>query len=169
LRKSDLLKTKTVESVMSKSLVTIDADNTALQAAKIMSEKLISSIIVIDSSKIVGILTERDLIKLICAADLQASKAPIASIMSSPLIAVDKDSRIENAAEIMIRNKVRHLGVRDRTAAGQKSNDHIIGIISSVDLIRSLIMHKLESINDDDQALLRALYWQEEPMEELDF
>ena len=44
------------------------------------------------------------------ATDLQASKTPVASIMSVPLIVIDKDSTVEKAAEIMIKNKVRHLG-----------------------------------------------------------
>ena len=128
-----------IRDVMSKQLVSMDADSNAFQAAKKMSEKNISAIVITDSGKIVGILTERDLIKQVCAADLQASKTPVASIMSAPLIAIDKDSAVEKAAEIMIKNKVRHLGVRDSS-----SNHQIIGIISSRDLIR-LLIHKLES------------------------
>jgi CBS domain-containing protein len=124
--------------LMSKQLVSIDADSNTFQAAKKMSEKNISSIIITDSNKIVGILTEHDLIKQVCAADLQASKTPVASIMSAPLIAIDKDSAVEKAAEIMIKNKVRHLGVRD------SSNHQIIGMISSRDLIR-LFIYKLDS------------------------
>ena len=73
-----------------------------------------------------------------CAADLRSSKTPVASIMSAPLIPIDKDSEVEKAAEIMIKNKVGHLGIRD------SSNHQIIGIISSRDLMR-LLIHKLES------------------------
>ena len=124
---------------MSKQLITIDADSNAFEAAKKMSEKMVSSIVITDNDKTVGILTERDLIKQVCAADLQASKTPVVSIMSAPLIDIDKDSAVEKAAEIMIKNKVRHLGVRDSS-----SNHQIIGIISSRDLIR-LLIHKLES------------------------
>ena len=80
---------------MSRQLITIDADSSAYEAAKKMSEKMISSIVVTDSGKVVGILTERDLIKQVCAADLQASKTPLTSIMSAPLIAIDKYSAVE--------------------------------------------------------------------------
>lgn len=58
---------------MSKQLITIDADSSAFEAAKKMSEKMVSSIVITDNDKTVGILTERDLIKQVCAADLQAS------------------------------------------------------------------------------------------------
>lgn len=99
-----------------------------------------------------------------CGADLQASKAPIASIMSAPLIAIDKGLTVEDAAETMLRNKLRHLGVRDGN-----EDDGIIGVISSVDLMKFLI-EKLQSTDHDDvPPLLRALYWQEEPSEELGF
>jgi signal-transduction protein with cAMP-binding, CBS, and nucleotidyltransferase domain len=53
--------------------------------AKKMSEKMVSSIIITDNDKTVGILTERDLIKQVCVTDLQASKTPLTSIMSAPL------------------------------------------------------------------------------------
>ena len=61
----------------------------------------------------------------------------------------------------MIKNKVRHLGVRD-----SNNNSQIIGIVSLRDLIR-LLIHKLESIDNDVPPLVKALYWQEEPIEEL--
>jgi signal-transduction protein with cAMP-binding, CBS, and nucleotidyltransferase domain len=46
------------------------------EVAKKMSEKMVSSIIITDNDKTVGILTERDLIKQVCATDLQESKTP---------------------------------------------------------------------------------------------
>ena len=159
--KPEPIKRNTVESIMSKPLITLEADSTALEAAKLMSERIVSSIVITDNDKIVGIITERDLIRLICAMDLQASKAPIASIMSSPLITIDKASAIEEAAQIMLRNKVRHLGVTD-----DNGSDRIVGVVSSVDLTK-LLINRLQSVDHDVPLLLRALYWQEEPSEEL--
>jgi CBS domain-containing protein len=161
LVKPEPIKRNTVESIMSKPLITLEADSTALEAAKLMSERIVSSIVITDNDKIVGIITERDLIRLICAMDLQASKAPIASIMSSPLITIDKASAIEEAAQIMLRNKVRHLGVTD-----DNGSDRIVGVVSSVDLTK-LLINRLQSVDHDVPLLLRALYWQEEPSEEL--
>ena len=63
----------------------------------------------------------------------------------------------------MIKNKVRQFGVTDSSST---NNSQIIGIISSRDLIR-LLIHKLEYIDNDVPPLMQALYWQEEPMEEL--
>ncbi|MGB8085443.1 MAG: CBS domain-containing protein [Nitrososphaeraceae archaeon] len=71
-----------------------------------MSEKNTGSIVITDNDMIVGIITERGLIKLVCAEDLQASKAPVASIMSAPLIAIDKSLTVGDAAETMLINKL---------------------------------------------------------------
>jgi len=163
LAKSESTEAKSIENMMSKRLITIGADSSAFDAAKQMSEKMISSIIVTDNDKIVGILTERDLVKQVCATDLKASKTPLASIMSAPLITVDKDSTVEHAANTMIKNKVRHLGV----TAGNENNPEIIGIVSSRDIVR-LYLHALEKHeNMLTNQLIDNYYWQEEPMEEI--
>ena len=162
--KSESTEVKTIESIMSKQLITIDADSSAFEAAKKMSEKMVSSIIITDNDKTVGILTERDLIKQVCATDLQASKTPLTSIMSAPLIAIDKNSTVEKAADIMIKNKVRHLGVSDSSS---KDNAQITGTVSSRDLVR-LFIHKLgENEKIITNQLIDNYYWQEESMEEL--
>jgi signal-transduction protein with cAMP-binding, CBS, and nucleotidyltransferase domain len=163
LVKSESTEIKTIETIMSKHLITIDADSSAFEAAKKMSEKMVSSIIITDNDKTVGILTERDLIRQVCATDLQASKTPLTSIMSAPLITIDKNSTVENAAYIMIKNKVRHLVV----SGSSKHNTQIIGIVSSRDLVR-LFTHKLGK-NEKmlTNQLMNNYYWQEEPMEEI--
>jgi signal-transduction protein with cAMP-binding, CBS, and nucleotidyltransferase domain len=141
-------------------LVTLSADSTAFDAAKEMSTKVISSIITTDIDKTVGIVTERDLVKQVCAKDLLSSKIPLIAIMSSPLITINKNLLVEEAARIMIKNKVRHLAVEE------VNDHHIIGLISSTDLIRFLT-DKLE-LESDTSSLLKALYWEVEPLEEVD-
>jgi signal-transduction protein with cAMP-binding, CBS, and nucleotidyltransferase domain len=159
--KSKSLKNTRIEEIMSKKrMVTLNADSTAFDAAKKMSENLVSSIILTDSSKLVGIVTERDLIKQVCANDLLSSKTPVTSIMSSPLITIHKDLVVQEAARTMIKNKVRHLVIENKRA------QHVVGIISSTDLIKFLI-DRLE-LDSDSSSFLNDLYWLEEPTEELD-
>jgi signal-transduction protein with cAMP-binding, CBS, and nucleotidyltransferase domain len=150
-----------IEEIMSKRLVTLDADSTALDAARAMSKNTISSIILTDMDKTVGIVTERDLIKHVCAKDLLSSKTPLSAIMSTiPLITINKDLFVEEAARTMIKNKVRHLAVEENTT------HRIIGIISSTDLTRFLV-DKLK-LDYHISSLIKDLYSQEEPIEELD-
>jgi signal-transduction protein with cAMP-binding, CBS, and nucleotidyltransferase domain len=155
------VKNTRIEEIMNKKwMVTLNADSTAFDAAKKMSENLISSIILTDSSKLVGIVTERDLIRQVCANDLLSSKTPLMSIMSTPLITIHKDLLVQEAARTMIKNKVRHLVVEN------KSTHQIIGIISTTDLTKFLI-DRLE-LDSDTSSFLKDLYWLEEPIEELD-
>jgi CBS domain-containing protein len=122
LAKSESTEAKSIENMISKRLITIGADSSAFDAAKQMSEKMISSIIV-----------------------------------------TDKDSTVEHAANTMIKNKVRHLGV----TASNENNPEIIGIVSSRDIVR-LYLHALEKHeNMLTNQLIDNYYWQEEPMEEI--
>jgi signal-transduction protein with cAMP-binding, CBS, and nucleotidyltransferase domain len=158
--KSKSLKNTRIEEIMSKKrMVTLNADSTAFDAAKKMSENVVSSIILTDSSKLVGIVTERDLIKQVCANDLLSSKTPLTSIMSSPLITIHKDLVVQEAARTMIKNKVRHLVIDN------KRTQNVVGIISSTDLIKFLL-DRLE-LDSDSSSFLNDLYWLEEPTEEL--
>jgi signal-transduction protein with cAMP-binding, CBS, and nucleotidyltransferase domain len=103
-------KSTTIGEIMSERLETIDESDTAQQAAKKLRNSNVSSLLVVDGGgKYVGIITERDLVRRVCAKDVSSSKVIIQNIMSSPLITVDSSSSLREAANLMIRNKVRHL------------------------------------------------------------
>jgi len=150
-------KTTFVKDYMSNRLVTVESDTNAFEIANKMMEEQVSAIIVVDSGKFVGILTERDLTRQVCAKDSPPSKTPATAIMTTPLVSVDKDSRIEMAAESMAKNKIRHLVVKD--------NDKIIGMITTTDLSR-YVKDKLSGEEGVSHSILEALYPSEEPSEE---
>jgi len=141
-----------VEDIMSKDVVKIGADKSVQDAANLMAERNISSLLVEDNGKIIGILTERDLVRNVCAKDVLASKTPAVSIMSSPVATVSKNSLVERAADLMVKNKIRHLAVQD-------DYGNITGVITVTDLARYL-RRKLPST---DPEILEAIYAYEEP------
>lgn len=140
------------------NLVTIDSDTTAFEIANRMLEKRVSAVIVMDSGKPVGILTERDLTRQVCAKDSPPSKTPATVIMSTPLVSVGKDLPIERAAEAMAKNGIRHLAVED-------GNNNIIGMITTTDLSR-YVKEKLPDKERVSHSILELLYPSEEPSEE---
>lgn len=142
---------------MSNNLVTIDSDTTAFEIANRMLEEKVSAVVVMDSGKPVGILTERDLTRQVCAKDSLPSKTPATVIMSTPLVSVGKDLPIERAAEAMAKNGIRHLVVED----GNK----IIGMITTTDLSR-YVKEKLRDKERVSHSILELLYPSEEPSEE---
>ncbi|RLG54891.1 MAG: signal transduction protein, partial [Thermoproteota archaeon] len=82
---------RTIRDVMSKPVVTIEEDKTVVEAAKLMGEKRIGSLIVTREGEPVGILTERDILTKAIACDLDICKLKVKEIMSSPLIVVKPD------------------------------------------------------------------------------
>jgi CBS domain-containing protein len=153
-----------VSSVMSRKLIKINADSNALQVAKKMSENKVSSVILTNNQdKIEGIVTERDLVRNICANDALPSQTPIISILTRLLsiITIDKDSTVEEAAYMMLKNGVRHLAV-----AEDENTKNIIGIITTTDLAKYL--KKRLKPSDKQSSLLLQAMTAEEPTEERD-
>lgn len=139
-----------VENIMSKKLVSVDADSSAQKVAQVMTKRGVSSVIIKDGGRTVGIITERDLARNVCARDGTASKTPATAIMSTPVQAVNKGAQVEVAAKVMVDAGVRHLAVED-------ANHNIVGMITTTDLARHL--RKKLDISGAELEILEALYW----------
>jgi CBS domain-containing protein len=119
-----------VKDIMSKDLVTISKERSALDAAKIMTDKGVSSLIVLSGDQPVGIVTERDFIKKICLKELQLSEVQIGHIMSKIRTYATPDTSIEVAVQRMINNRIRRLPIID--------DDKVVGIVTVTDLAKHL-------------------------------
>jgi signal-transduction protein with cAMP-binding, CBS, and nucleotidyltransferase domain len=121
-----------VEDYMSTATVTMNFKNNVLDVAKKMLAENISSIAITDDEgEIIGILTERDMIKVI-ANELPPGGISAMSLMSFPTVNVKKNAPIEDAAKIMATKKLRHLIVEDTYGKD------VVGIITATDLARYL-------------------------------
>jgi len=121
-------------------MVKRDSKASILELAKVMIDSDVSSVAITDeeennNKKVIGILTERDIVKSI-AKGASPNAITAGSLISSPIISVRKDQPIEEAALIMIRNKVRHILVEDSPSA--HNGGVIVGIITATDLARYL-------------------------------
>ncbi|MDP9304883.1 MAG: CBS domain-containing protein [Thermoproteota archaeon] len=124
----------TIGELMSNKLETIEASDLVQVAAKKMRDKKISSLVVIDNSnKPVGIITERDFVRKVCVEDSDDKKMKVQDIMSDALVTTDAISDVEVAADIMLQNNVRHLLVVE----GDNINKPL-GIITPTDFTRYL-------------------------------
>lgn len=121
-----------VEDYMTVITLTMNFKNSVLDIAKRMVAENISSIAITDNKKeIIGILTERDIVKII-ANEVPPGEITAGSLMSYPPVTVKNNAPIEEAAKIMAGKKVRHLLVKDF------SGNNIMGIITVTDLARYL-------------------------------
>jgi len=119
-----------VRDIMTKQIVMIDHDKSALEAAKIMAEKGISSLFVVRDGQPVGIVSERDFIKKICAKERPIAEIRIGDIMSKILTTAEPETSIEVAVQRMVNHKIRRLPIMD----GGK----LVGIITVTDLAKHL-------------------------------
>jgi CBS domain-containing protein len=135
-----------VQDYMNAKMVMRDSKASVLELAKAMVDSNVSSVAITDeeennnnnNKKVIGILTERDIVRSI-AKGASPNAITAGSLMSSPILSYRKDQPIEDAALIMMRNKVRHLLVEDSTSPPSAHNEGvIIGIITATDLARYL-------------------------------
>jgi CBS domain-containing protein len=130
--KNNIMGNNLVEDYMTTTTVTMNFKKSVLDVAKKMLAQNISSVpITDDEGEIIGILTERDIIKII-ANELQPEGISAMSLMSFPAVKVKKKTPIEEAAKIMATKKLRHLIVEDTYGT------HVVGIITATDLARYL-------------------------------
>jgi signal-transduction protein with cAMP-binding, CBS, and nucleotidyltransferase domain len=137
-----------VEDYTTTTLVTISQRQSVLEVAKRMVERSISSIAITDEEdRIVGIVTERDIVNAITSR-VAPDKAPASSLMTRPLVSITSNSHIEDAARTMISNRVRHLMVTDPHSC------QVVGIITVTDLARYLKQ------NMTDEEIAASEVWQ---------
>jgi len=132
---------------MSKNVLTVEKSMTLQEAAQQMKESSIGCVIVMDDSKPIGIVTERDFVTKI-AADGRPLFTEIYEVASSPLITIKSGETVWEASETMKEKGIHKLPVMD--------NDQITGIVTTTDIV------KIASVGSDsemrricDQIILR--------------
>ena len=146
-----------IYEIMSKNVVKVNHETSALEISKIMVKRRVSSVSIIDNdNKIIGIVTEKDLIREVCAKNILANTLTAAKVMSSPLITISKNSSINDATKLMVEKKIKHLAIHE--------NNDVIGIVTTYDLI-NVLRNKIKSM-DLDSNLLDAISMADIPLEE---
>jgi len=115
-----------VKEIMITNVVVTSPENTLAEAAKLMEEKNIGSLVVLEKDKIVGIITERDFLKL-AAKGYDSRTSKVAEGMNRSVVKCDSNATITDAFVIMRKHRVRHLPIVDR--------ERLVGIVSLSDLV----------------------------------
>jgi signal-transduction protein with cAMP-binding, CBS, and nucleotidyltransferase domain len=117
-----------VKELMTESIVSVDSNASLIDAAKLMSEKHVSSVLVKSQAELVGIITDSDIITRVVSKGSDASKVKAGEVMSSPLITIDENASVDEAAKKMAAHNIRRLVVE---SGRQKA-----GIIAESDMVR---------------------------------
>ena len=126
-------------------VVTIPPDRTVLEAIRLLVEKNIGSVVVTNDDSIVGILTERDILRLTTDRHRELDRLLVSETMTSEVITATPDDEISHVMEVMTENRIRHLPVLEE--------HELAGILSIGDVVNAL----RESVQSENQHLKKYI------------
>jgi CBS domain-containing protein len=117
-----------VGELKSDNLVSVQTEENVIEVAKLMDQKEIGSVLVRRKGELVGIITDRDIITRVLSKGLDAATMKVSEAMSSPLMTIEENASVEDAAKKMAKHHLRRLVV--------EKNNQKVGLISESDIIR---------------------------------
>ena len=128
---------KTVQQLLESkrySVVSVAPSSTVLEALKVMAEKEIGAVIVIDDGHLVGIFSERDYARKVVLQGKASKDTPVREIMTEKVVCVSPDQTIEDCMGLMTDKRIRHLPVLE--------HKKVIGVISIGDVVKEMLSEK---------------------------
>ena len=135
---------------------TIGPDQMVLEALRVMAEKNVGALPVLEDGQVVGVISERDYARKIVLQGRSSVGTPVRDIMSAPVVTVDSRQSIEACMGIMTDSHLRHLPVVD--------NGQLLGLLSIGDLVKEAIAEQADLIRQLEQYIRGD--WADIPMEQ---
>ena len=123
------------------TIVSCTPQDSVLLAAKLLTDKRIGALPVMDGDGIAGIFSERDLLYCVAREGADVLARPVGEVMTSPAITIDQDTSVLKALSLMTRRRIRHLPVMD--------GNRMAGFVSIGDLVK----HRMEIIEAEAQQM----------------
>jgi len=117
-----------IRSIMVDKVVTTKKDATVKEAVELMNKHEIGCLVVVEDEEPVGIITERDLLKRVLAESKETKNMKVEEVMSTPVLYVTPNVEVEDAAKLMIQNKIKKLPVVEK--------GKLRGLVTLTDLLR---------------------------------
>jgi CBS domain-containing protein len=116
------------------AVYSISPDATVYDALKLMAEKNVGALVVLDGDRLAGLVSERDYARKIVLLDRLSRETKVKEIMTTEVFTVTPDIDLDKCMELITDKRLRHLPVVE--------NDRVIGIISIGDIVKGIIDHK---------------------------
>ena len=120
----------------------ISPDATIFEAIQLMADKNVGALPVVDNSRLIGIISERDYTRKVILKGLSSKNRPVRDIMTREVLTANPSDSIEDCIRVMTEKRVRHLPVLEGTK--------MIGIVSMRDLMTWVISAQAEEIEQFD-------------------
>lgn len=122
-------------------IYSVEPGATVVEALKLMADKMVGALLVLDNGKLAGLFSERDYARKIALMDRSSRTTEIRQVMTADLICVTPADTMEYCMELMTDKHIRHLPVLE--------GDRLIGMISIGDLVKNII--------EDQKAMILQL------------
>lgn len=110
-------------------VVTVETNATVREAVRLMNDREIGCLVVVQGGKPTGIVTERDMLKRVLVATRDPRAVEVGEVMSKPLLSMEPEKEIEGAVKLMFKHRIKKLPVVE--------NGRLVGLVTLTDLIRS--------------------------------
>ena len=133
----------TVEAILEhkgRAVISLAAGEPVLEAARLMNEKGIGSVVVTDEGDVVGIFTERDMVRRVVADQRDPFTAKLRDVMSSPVVSCSPDTPLNDCAVILTEKGIRRLPVSD--------DGRLVGLVTSRDILAYEVANHTATIED---------------------
>jgi CBS domain-containing protein len=121
------------------NLITVPAETTVHEALRIMADKNIGSVVVMEGTNYCGVMTERDYSRKVILKGKDSTSTKVTEIMSTDLPETKLNDRIDYCMKVMTEQNIRYMPVMD--------NNQIVGIISMSDVVKETILAQKETID----------------------
>lgn len=131
------LESISIMDILNKNVKTAEQNQNILEISKIMFDNNIGSVVIVDnyeSNNPVGVITERDIIRILSTTQLGNFQMPVSELMSHPIITLSSKSSILDAMKLMYERKIRRIIVLEE--------NKFVGIVTEHDLFNTLMKNK---------------------------
>lgn len=134
-----------LQSKAIKQTYSVQPTTKVLEAMRLMAEKEVGALVVLENKRLVGIVTERDYARKVVLMARSSHTATVSEIMASDILTVNPDQSIDECMELFTEKRVRHLPVMDE--------GRLIGLISIGDVVKNIISEQEDTIQHLEQYI----------------
>ena len=142
-----MLSVRQMLSEKGSAVVSITPNTSVFDALKVMSEKNIGAVLVMEDEELLGIFSERDYARKVILAGRSSKTTEVKELMTSKVYCIDPSRTIQDVMELMNDRRFRHVPVME--------NEKVIGVLSSGDVMRGVVAEQKNTIDSLESYLLR--------------
>mgnify|MGYP001277568054 FL=1 len=142
-----MLSVRQMLSEKGSAVVSITPDTSVFDALKVMNEKNIGAVLVMEDEELVGIFSERDYARKVILAGRSSKTTEVKELMTCKVYCIDPSRTIQDVMELMNEHRFRHVPVME--------SKKVIGVLSSGDVMRGVVAEQKNTIESLESYLLR--------------